>query len=683
MIRVAAIMFVLLILGATSSQARTFIVDDDSFAEFSSISKAVAAAKSGDTIYLKPGVYQEGIVVNKTLTIKPLLGEKGEFVLAGDGTARVGLSLEAPGCVVEGLTIRDYEEAGIQIVSDGNVIRKNVMSGSMAGLLITGGKENLVESNILLGSLGGIAINSGAKGNMIRNNQAQGCNFSIIVKESRENSLQYNNISSCDYGIYVTNSSSTSISGGKIENANCGLRVEDSSATSATGMALDGASVGLSLRMSIGGDFQDNAISRANDTAIEMIYSSGNLLKSNRITNSSYGITMAESGANKLEENRLDGVDLGLYVEGSGNKNLNNSISESNTVDKVPLIYIYGQEGCSITGRQAAHITLAACRNCSVENNTITNDAIFLVGSEYNQISNNLLHGIFGGIRLANSKRNVVSTNEITDNRFTGVFLYNSSLNRVAENIISGNGNEGLALIFLSDENDISTNVIQENRGYGIRTNFSDRNRIYSNQVRGSGSAGLLIESSNSSAIYENNITSNPVGAVLRSSYSNWIYHNNFAENEEQASDSGNNSWDMGMVEGGNYWSDHHCTGIPCQGLPKLIKGPAYDRYPFPVASGWTLPRTVLADQNETNQTSIDLKNASLPVLQDGSGSFQVSGEISGTATPAGPSLAEGSEDGRAGSAINDTSAEINGSAQIGKEKPVVQQLGYHKAKSA
>jgi hypothetical protein len=68
----------------------------------------------------------------------------------------------------------------------------------------------------------------------------------------------------------------------------------------------------------------------------------------------------------------------------------------------------------------------------------------------------------------------------------------------------------------------------------------------------------------------------------------NKIYHNNFLGNKVQAEDSrGSNSWDMGNVTGGNYWSDHKVRGNPSAGPLKIIKGTTADRYPFQDPSGW------------------------------------------------------------------------------------------------
>ena len=94
---------------------------------------------------------------------------------------------------------------------------------------------------------------------------------------------------------------------------------------------------------------------------------------------------------------------------------------------------------------------------------------------------------------------------------------------------------------------------------------------------------------SSGNQIYGNNISSNSVGVLVMNSDANKIYHNNFLANKEQAEDRrGSNSWDMGNVTGGNYWSDLAVKGNPSEGPSKIIKGAAaMDRYPFQNPSGW------------------------------------------------------------------------------------------------
>ena len=55
--------------------------------------------------------------------------------------------------------------------------------------------------------------------------------------------------------------------------------------------------------------------------------------------------------------------------------------------------------------------------------------------------------------------------------------------------------------------------------------------------------------------------------------------------------DGSTNAWDNGTTDGGNYWSDHACTGNPSDGSePYEIDADSTDRYPFEDVSGWAAP---------------------------------------------------------------------------------------------
>jgi nitrous oxidase accessory protein NosD len=72
----------------------------------------------------------------------------------------------------------------------------------------------------------------------------------------------------------------------------------------------------------------------------------------------------------------------------------------------------------------------------------------------------------------------------------------------------------------------------------------------------------------------------------------NGIYHNNFVTNTVQASDNlGNNRWDLGLMAGGNYWSNHECIGNPSDGQSRSIGDVAVDAYPYQDRDGWHQPK--------------------------------------------------------------------------------------------
>ena len=115
MLRIQMIIFMALLIWLMPIEgARTYIVDDSGFANFNTIQEAVVAASNGDTIYIKPGEYNEEVILNRSLTLMPLTGENGPIILKGDGL-ETGITITAEGCSLQGLTIQDFVGPAIYV----------------------------------------------------------------------------------------------------------------------------------------------------------------------------------------------------------------------------------------------------------------------------------------------------------------------------------------------------------------------------------------------------------------------------------------------------------------------------------------------------------------------------------------------------------------------------------------
>ena len=88
---------------ATISGARDYVVDQSGDGEFPTISAALLVAGDGDEIRIRPGRYQESLVIEKAVALIGD-GERGRIVV--EGTAASALRIVAGPCRVENLTIR-------------------------------------------------------------------------------------------------------------------------------------------------------------------------------------------------------------------------------------------------------------------------------------------------------------------------------------------------------------------------------------------------------------------------------------------------------------------------------------------------------------------------------------------------------------------------------------------------
>jgi len=658
MLRIPMIIFMALLIWLMPIDgARTYIVDDSGFANYDTIQEAVIAASNGDTIYIKPGEYNEEVILNRSLTLMPLTGENGPIILKGNGL-ETGITITAEGCSLQGLTIEDFSGPGIYIQSDRNTIKENVFKNCNPALLVRGSHENLIAENAMMDCQGAVALWENSTKNTVSENSIVGCNLSIVVREAGENiilsnkisdaywgmwldhaqncQIESNDIQSKRYGMWILNSSSndvlqnrvrirgsaaditqginlanaseTALQGNEINDATFGLivvssknnkltdnailrctnaayikdanlleiknnsiiateygiRMENSSKNSFSQNKIEDGTVGLDMGQSRQNNFSENQISGIADTAIQISSSHDNTLSANQIANSSKGIILLESSENKLSANRFQNVEWSLYAESETKEGFDNSIDESNVVDSLPIVYLFGNLGGQIQDRDLAHLTLAYCENVTVRNNAIINDAVFLFDSKNNRILENNISGSFG-MRLVQSDGNEISGNRLLANKFSGMFLYASDGNQIAGNNASRNNQNGISLLS-SNENTIRDNAVDANAATGIWLNLSNDNQMY-----------------------QNNISNNPIGLQVMHCTGNKIFHNNFLGNKEHSQDiDGRNSWDEGNVTGGNYWTDHVAKGNPSQNWPRMIKGGSMlDSYPFQDESGW------------------------------------------------------------------------------------------------
>jgi parallel beta-helix repeat protein len=637
--------------------ARTYIVDDSGFANFNTIQEAVVAASNGDTIYIKPGEYNEEVILNRSLTLMPLTGENGPIILKGDGLV-TGITITAEGCSLQGLTIQDFAGPAMYVQSSRNTIKKNVFKNANPAILVRGSHENTITGNTIIDSQGAVALWENSSNNLVSENDILGCNVSIIVRQAAKNKILSNKISdaywgiwlenaaSCQiesndvksqrFGIWLLNSSTINVSQNKvrieksasgitnginlanasgtllqsneinggaigllisnsknnrmmdnsisgstnavfikdsdsqelknniIRAAEYGIRMENSSKNSLIQNRIENGTIGFELGLSRLNNISENQLAGITDTAVQISSSNENTLLGNRIADSPKGIILLESSANRLVANRFQNVEWSLYAEAETKEGFNNSIDESNVVDSVPIVYLFGRFGGQIQDRDIAHLTLAYCENVTVKNTAITNDAVFLFDSTKNRILENNISGSFG-MRLVQSNENEISGNRLLGNKFSGMFLYASDLNQIAGNNASRNSQNGISLLSCN-QNIIRDNVVDENAATGIWLNLSHDNQVY-----------------------QNNISRNPLGLQVMLSTGNKIFHNNFLGNQEHSQDlGGNNSWDNGNVTGGNYWEGHVAKGNPSQDWPRMIKGGSMlDGYPFQDESGW------------------------------------------------------------------------------------------------
>jgi len=219
----------------------------------------------------------------------------------------------------------------------------------------------------------------------------------------------------------------------------------------------------------------------------------------------------------------------------------------------------------------------------------------------------------FSGINVLSDK-NIVLNNNLYINDHCGLFLNEASHNLIINNNVEGNDFYGIKLKD-STENHLVGNFVTNQR-FGIRFDGSDNNSIYKNKLVNN-TAGLQLMRSNNNSVFKNRAYRNLQGGIQLFSIScnnkisnnsiygnakgmtfeyfssnNTIFHNVFMNNEDgNAYDECNNTWDAGYPVGGNYWDDYNGTDEDGDGFGdspyNITGGDNQDRYPFMKPNPW------------------------------------------------------------------------------------------------
>ena len=337
--------------------AMTFYVPDD----YPTISAAIDAASSGDTIIVRSGTYYENIIINKRLS---LIGEGSPTIDAQ--YKRSAVEIIARNCVVKGFRCVNipYREAGIKIESDGNTVENNTIEHSNIGILILNASGNKILNNRFKGGREGLRLQRSTE-NKIMNNIFRNCGLHIVASYNNEVD---GNIVNGKPLVYLENESNAEIKyAGQVILVNCmGIIVRNCSISNTT--------VGIHLRkfsnciiennnllengwggISLWGASKNKIVNNTcegNDDSIHLCYSSENKVLNNKIIdNDFFGISLYLCSRNVISRNSICDNYFGIHLRHSPdnlihlNDFVNNSVNiysyNSDNIWNSTLTYVY------------------------------------------------------------------------------------------------------------------------------------------------------------------------------------------------------------------------------------------------------------------------------------------------------------------------------------------------------
>lgn len=139
--------------------------------DYPTVQGAINNATSGATISITPGIYNESVIVNKTLTIIGRKGSDPTFVGGGSGIA-IRLLSGASGTTITGIVITNYVK-GIAIEGASNCkIYNNIMTKMTESAIVedSNAVDNFIYGNIFQNNTVAISLALSSAGSTIYNN---------------------------------------------------------------------------------------------------------------------------------------------------------------------------------------------------------------------------------------------------------------------------------------------------------------------------------------------------------------------------------------------------------------------------------------------------------------------------------------------------------------------------------
>ncbi|MBN1539345.1 MAG: right-handed parallel beta-helix repeat-containing protein, partial [Candidatus Thermoplasmatota archaeon] len=421
-------------------------------------------------------------------------------------------------------------------------ISGNTLDNTSMGIRAGRFSNVTISDNIIMNGLqNGIYLNQGGNATVFGNtitNQGHGLTVQKMEYVDINNNL-FQNLSS-GYTIRILDSNNTQFNDNLLTENNPQywiLDVQNSCNNTIKGNSfLDNPSLCIALTQKSNDNIIMNNYLLNNTNNIMLDSSDRNILRNNTMINGSFAITLGKSDHCIIENNTITGQDTGISISSSNNNTIKKNIITDNEVG-IQLRY-QDSKFNNITNNSVTYNT---------DRGIYLNDV-----SCTNYVSNNEICYNQYGLSLNKADNNEIFSNEISFNYY-GIHFVDSDYNEIFDNSVHDN-TYGM-FYDPSNGNNIEDNTVKNNK-YGIIIEESDSNTIINNIIS-ENEIGIQIEDSDNNILIDNSISENDCGIQIdEGSTSNTIHHNSFIDNEVQAQDEGDSTWDDGEGEG-NYWSDY------------------------------------------------------------------------------------------------------------------------------
>jgi parallel beta-helix repeat protein len=199
---------------------------------YSSIQDAIDKASEGDTIIVFNGMYNENIVVNKSIH---LIGEDKDHTIINGSMKDNVITLTSDHITITGFTIQysrsNFPNAGINVTSSYNNITGNIFKNNFYGMTLFSASNNIILENIVSNNAQCGIYMSRSSNNIITGNTIKYHSYNGIgmYDSSNSNTVNNNILTNNNYcGINIAYSSHNVITENTITYNNIGIRISHS-----------------------------------------------------------------------------------------------------------------------------------------------------------------------------------------------------------------------------------------------------------------------------------------------------------------------------------------------------------------------------------------------------------------------------------------------------------------------
>lgn len=556
--------------NGTITGNRTWTVDDDGPADFSTIQEAINHANNGDTILVNTGTYYEHVVVNKSLS---LVGNEGAVIDANEdftgyldpNIAKLNaITVVANNSEVSGFVIRNASNCGIEIRADYSKFHNNLVENcNWMGIALYGGErgsqpayashDNLIFNNTLLNNHVGVWLST-VDHNKVVFNDIKRSKYSgvYVLSEAYSNTIANNSVSEGCFAHDGSGGWGIAVGSGAHDNHFYGNNISGNLGEGIR-IAILGAGVPLPNSNWVYHNTFTNQTANAYDDGINTVWDLGYPSGGNYW--SDYNCTDADGDGigdvpYVIDEDSQDNyplvpfstksvhnLDTGLNYTSiqaaiyapetlNGHTIFVDSGTYNENVVVTKSVSLIGESSSNTVidggGASSPVVFVNHVNDVTISEFTIQNGekSIYILNSQNTVVTGNTIKDNHGGINVDYSEYSTISGNFITNNTWSGIELRNTVNSFVSENTVADNKFNGIH-VFFSENAVVSRNTVINSNRTGISFSCTNNSIASGNLITQSGSIGAGFSSSYNVTISENVITNGYSIGVVASFSSN------------------------------------------------------------------------------------------------------------------------------------------------------------------